>query len=186
MPTYNLTFTSWSSVAGSGTRAWTNPGNAQALDGAVASASSVPNNYAHSDYLQGVSPASIPSFAANEVISSITLSVTKETGTTAVDYAVYLMAGGSMLTAINKADTSTQWQNTLSLSTYSFSGPDLATLGVTKASVNSSLGVAFAGSRFDASISCMVDQIAMTINTVLQAVNPQSTVFVPGIGIKSL
>jgi hypothetical protein len=189
MPTYNFTLTSWSDNAGVGTKAWSNPGNAQVLDTEVAGVSFVTVGATISHYLLGVNPNSIPSWGAGEVLSSITVDSVRRCDSNAnvTDYELCLVHSGIVLTAVNLA-SATIWPVTLTSQGYTFTSADLATLGITTAQIDSSFGIALACTSPGASLNGSVDQISGVFNTSImtaaEATNPSN--YLPGIGIANL
>ncbi len=194
MPSYNFTLGTWVNNAAVGTfssHLWTNPGNAQLIDGAYAVYISAIAGQTQSIYLEGTGPNSIPSWAANEVLTSITVNIDRFSNGPSenlnTDALLYLVVGGTILTAINRADTSTVYPTTLTSAAHTFTSSDLSTLGVTKSSITSSFGIAlscYLGGQAANGIS--IDQIAGSFNTSFVNAVPPAVSYIPSIGMRSL
>jgi hypothetical protein len=158
-----------------GTRNWQNPGNAQNLDGQYATVSDTVGF--GSQYLQGVSPSPIPTLAAQEVLSGVTLTVARygEAANEFYDNVFALVLNGTVLSAVNKAAPGF-WGTSLATVTYTWSAADLAAIGITQMSqINATFGAALAivsvglGNPYTA----YVDQIAGSFITSFIPVPPQ-------------
>jgi hypothetical protein len=174
MPIYDVTLSSWSQATGTGagTGTWINVGNAQVQDSVYAQA---PNNLQSiTEFLIGQDPSVLgSSFAANEVLVSITISIWRKYGITtpaaASDYGLYPVIGGTVDTTINYAAAGS-WPLVDTQMTYTIDSADLATLGITKASLTASFGLAFAAQETSevGGNYINVDQIAMVFTTQFQ------------------
>lgn len=167
MPSYSVNFQTWSSVA-PGTKPWTNPSNAEFTDNQYATAGS-PILVA-TQYLQGTNPTSI-SPGANEILSSITVSVTRHC-TVAVsggmnDFSMCLVKAGTIMTGVDLASASAWPVNTDGTATYTWTAANLATLGIGLSDVqNSGFGVALSVIANQTGVGGFVDSmITSTIQT---------------------
>lgn len=170
--------TSCTNLTGVGTRAWTNPGNAQAADTVHSIAGNVVKNTT-TNYLKctGFDFAAIPVGAA---ISGITVYVTRKTdGGTIRDAFVYLVKAGTLSTTLNgatttnytKADVAEMHGGMTSLWGTSWQDSDfkLSTFGVafaakntsTKSNTNRSVSVDFIQVRVDYAATS-VDHVAIS------------------------
>lgn len=189
MPTYNVTLSTWTNIANGSGAAWTNPGNAELLDGSNATCS---GESQATDFLQGIGPSMLGSaFAPNEYLEGITIAVTRETlQGSATDQHLYLVSGGTMLTAIDFAQPSVAWPSTLAAAEYAVGASQLVTLGLTNSSITSSFGVALSADPPLQPYIAAVDQIAMTFTTTYQAIpdemsNPPTFDYLPSIGLSN-
>jgi hypothetical protein len=149
MPILTTNLTTWSTVAlGGATIVW-NPataGNAMTADGSITDFATpvVVGGGPHAtDFVQGVT---LETTALMSSLNSINVRVKrKATGTADYcrDQLVHLVAGGVVLSAIDKS-TNTDYTTTLTYEDHVFSSSDLATLGVTPASLTGQFGAVVA------------------------------------------
>lgn len=178
MPVYTLALTSWSTVAGVGTKPWVNPGNAQVLDAVSASATS--NLSFGSQYLQGITPSSFspnPNEALTSIVATVTRQLTTTVAGTVSDTNFHLVKSGVILTAINKANA-TIWPSSLQPVDYLFSASDLGALGISILDIPN-IGVALACISSATATNALVDAIILTINTFFIAGGPSFAVLPP-------
>ena len=188
MPSHPFTLSSWSDNASVGAKTWTNPTNAQFIDGSYAGLSGL----GVSHYLYGTGPSVLGStFASNETLSSITILIDRfiNGGTNQpVDNLLYLIGPSGILTGINFASASI-WPSTLTQASYTVSSANLATLGITKSSLTSAFVICLSIANSSGVGTSEVDQIAGTFNTTISIppdIMTTQTRFIPGVGIRNL